>query len=146
MSPKLVIVIVLFAAAVGGAITLALMEGGIEYRTIPELTSDSYDGERVKVKAQVLSMQNQFQPTQFTCFDIPAEGQPAPANPHVIQVIYEGDDVPQGMKMGAHVTMEGRFDAKRGAFVATLLQTQCPSRYEGEKLTTADESTDKPAP
>jgi cytochrome c-type biogenesis protein CcmE len=143
MSAKVLIVIILFAAAVGGAVSLALMEGGIEYRTIPELTSDNYEGERVKVKAQVLSMQSELHPTQFTCVDIPAEGQSVPANPHVIQVIYDGDDVPQGMKMGAHVTMEGRFDAKRGAFVATLLQTQCPSRYEGQKLTTADE---KPAP
>jgi cytochrome c-type biogenesis protein CcmE len=145
MSAKVIIVIALFVAAVGGAVSLALIEGGIEYRTIPELTSDGYEGERVKVKAQVLSMQSQFQPTQFTAVDIPAEGQTVPANPHVIQVIYDGDDVPQGMKMGAHVTMEGRFDAKRGAFVATLLQTQCPSRYEGEKLTTADES-ETPAP
>jgi cytochrome c-type biogenesis protein CcmE len=145
MSAKVIIVIALFVAAVGGAVTLALLEGGIEYRTIPELTSDAYEGERVKVKAQVLSMQSPFQPTQFTAIDIPAEGQNVPANPHVIQVIYDGDDVPQGMKMGAHVTMEGRFDAKRGAFVATLLQTQCPSRYEGEKLTTADES-ETPAP
>jgi cytochrome c-type biogenesis protein CcmE len=143
MSPKVVIVVILFAAAVGGAVTLALMEGGIEYRTIPELTSDAYEGERVKVKAQVVSMQSQFDPTRFTCVDIPAEGEAGPANPHIIQVIYDGDDVPQGLKMGAHVTMEGRFDATRGAFVATLLQTQCPSRYEGEKLTTADET---PAP
>jgi cytochrome c-type biogenesis protein CcmE len=144
MSAKVVIVIVLFAAAVGGAVTLALMEGGVEYRTIPHLTSGEYQGERVKVKAQVLSMQQQFKPAQFTAVDIPPEGQAVPANPAVLQVIYDGDDVPQGLKMGAHVTMEGRFDAKRGAFVATLLQTQCPSRYEGQKLTTAEES--KPAP
>lgn len=144
MSAKLIIVIALFVAAVGGAVTLALMEGGIEYRTIPELTSSTYEGERVKVRAQVLSMQSEFKPTQFTAMDIPAEGESAPANPRVIQVIYEGDDVPQGLKKGAHVTMEGRFDSKRGAFVATLLQTQCPSRYQGKELTTADEV--EPAP
>ena len=144
MSAKLVIVIALFVAAVGGAVTLALLEGGIEYRTIPELTSSNYEGERVKVRAQVLSMQNEFRPTQFTAMDIPAEGEAAPANPRVIQVFYEGDDVPQGLKKGAHVTMEGRFDSQRGAFVATLLQTQCPSRYQGKELTTADEV--EPAP
>ncbi|MCA8917575.1 MAG: cytochrome c maturation protein CcmE [Planctomycetes bacterium] len=145
MGAKVIIVIVLFAAAVGGAVTLALLEGGIEYRTIPELTSDNYDGERIKVKAQVLSVQNQFKPAQFTAIDIPPEGQSAPANPVVLQVIYEGDDVPGNLKKAAHVTMEGRYDAKRGAFIATMLQTQCPSKYNGKELKTADEDA-KPAP
>ena len=145
MSAKVVIVIVLFALAVGGAVTLALLEGGIEYRTIPELTAGTYSGERVKVKAQVLEVQNQFKPTQFTAIDITPEGQNAPTNPAVLQVIYEGDDVPGNLKKAAHVTMEGRYDAKRGAFVATLLQTQCPSRYEGKELTPANEE-EKPAP
>ncbi|MBZ0135156.1 MAG: cytochrome c maturation protein CcmE [Planctomycetes bacterium] len=144
MSAKLIIVIALFVAAVGGAVTLALLEGGIEYRTIPEITSSNYEGQRVKVRGQVLNVQSEFKPTRFTAMDIPAEGQTAPADPRVIQVIYEGDDVPQGLKKGAHVTMEGRFDSKRGAFVATLLQTQCPSRYQGKELTTADEV--QPAP
>ncbi|MCB9894924.1 MAG: cytochrome c maturation protein CcmE [Planctomycetes bacterium] len=144
MSAKVVIVIILFAAAVGGAVTLALQEGGIEYRTVPDLTSGKYSGERVKVKAQVVAVQNQFKPTKFTCIDIPPEGATAPANPEVVQVIYEGDDVPANLKKAAHVTMEGRFDAKRGAFIATVLQTQCPSRYEGKELTTANEAD--PAP
>jgi cytochrome c-type biogenesis protein CcmE len=144
MSAKVIIVIVLFAAAVGGAVTLALLEGGIEYRTVPHLTSSSYGGERVKVKAQVTSIQSQFKPTQFTCIDIPAEGTNPPENAPVIQVIYEGDDVPQNLKRAAHVTMEGRYDSERGAFIATVLQTQCPSRYEGKELTTANEAD--PAP
>jgi cytochrome c-type biogenesis protein CcmE len=147
MSAKLVIVIVLFAAAVGGAVTLALMEGGIEYRTVSELTGDNYDGERVKVKGQVLSIQSQFKPTQFTVIDIPAEGSLAPDNAPVIQVIYEGDDVPANLKRAAHCTLEGRYDARRGAFIATQVQTQCPSRYDGKELTTADETPGKsPAP
>lgn len=145
MSAKVIIVIVLFAAAVGGAVTLALVEGGIEYRTIPELTSSSYGGERIKVKAQVLSVQSEFRPTQFTAIDIPPEGQTAPANPVVLQVIYEGDEPPGNLKKAAHVTMEGRYDAKRGAFIATLLQTQCPSRYDGKELTTAEEDAEKDA-
>jgi cytochrome c-type biogenesis protein CcmE len=138
MSAKLVIVIALFVAAVGGAVTMALLEGGIEYRTIPEITSQDYGGERVKVRAQVITLQSEFRPTRFTAMDIPPEGETAPASPTVIQVIYEGDDVPQGLKRAAHVTMEGRFDSARGVFVATLLQTQCPSRYQGQELTTAD--------
>ena len=144
MSAKVIIVVILFAAAVGGAVTLAMLEGGIEYRTVPDLTSGSYSGERVKVKAQVISVQSQFKPTKFTCIDIPAEGAKSPENPAVIQVIYEGDDVPANLKKAAHVTMEGRFDAKRGAFIATVLQTQCPSRYEGKELTTANEADPPP--
>lgn len=131
MNPKVLVVVLLFAAAVGGAVTLALMEGGIEYRTVPDLLSDSYRGERVKLKGQVLDVHNNFKPAKFTVSDIPEGGaQPGPA----CQVIYEGDDVPQGLKKAAHVTLEGRFDRKRGAFIATMVQTQCPSRYEGQDL------------
>lgn len=139
MSTKVIIVVVLFAMAVGGAVSLALLEGGIEYRSIPQLTSSVYDGERVKLKAQVVEVQQEFKPTMFTVIDIPPEGEAPDPNGGVIQVIYEGDDVPQGLKKAAHVTCEGRYDAQRGAFVATLLQTQCPSRYEGKELTAADE-------
>ena len=60
-------------------------------------------------------------------------------------LVVVGADVPGNLKKAAHVTMEGRYDAKRGAFVATLLQTQCPSRYEGKELTPANEE-EKPAP
>lgn len=136
MNAKIIIVIVLFVAAVGGAVTLALLEGGIEYRTVPHLLSDSYSGERVKLKGQVLEVQKDFKPAQFTVADIAegaAPGAPAPNGPSCV-VIYEGDDVPQGLKKAAHVTLEGRYDRARGAFIATLVQTQCPSRYEGQQL------------
>lgn len=139
MGTKVIIVVLLFAGAVGGAVTLALMEGGIEYRTVPELTSSRYDGERVKLKAQVLEVQREFKPTTFIAIDIPPEGEQPDPNAKAIQIIYEGDDVPQGLKKAAHVTCEGRYDVERGAFVATLLQTQCPSRYQGKELTAADE-------
>lgn len=144
MSAKVIIVIVLFAIAVAGSVTLALMEGGIEYRTVADLNSGTYSGERVKVMAQVVSIQNEFKPTQFTVIDIPAEGQLAPANAPLIQVIYEGDDVPANLKRAVHCTLEGRYDAKRGAFIATQIQTQCPSRYEGQELKTAEETSGKP--
>jgi cytochrome c-type biogenesis protein CcmE len=135
MSAKIIAVIVLFAVAVGGSVALALWQGGIEYRTVDQLTSDAYSGERVKVKGQVLEIQKEFKPVLFTCTDIPDEGKPL--NDKAIQVIYEGDDVPQNLKRAAHVTLEGRYDHKRGAFVATMIQTQCPSRYEGQELTPA---------
>ncbi len=131
MNVKIIIVIALFVAAVGGAVTLALLENGIEYRTVPHLLSDSYGGERVKVKGQVVDVHKEFKPAQFTVADIP-EGSAAPGPACV--VIYEGDDVPQGLKKAAHVTLEGRYDRARGAFIATLVQTQCPSRYEGQEL------------
>jgi cytochrome c-type biogenesis protein CcmE len=130
VNAKVIVVVLLFAAAVSGAVTLALLEGGIEYRTVPDLLSDSYDGERVKLKGQVLEVQNNFKPARFTVSDIPDGAvQSGPA----CQVIYDGDDVPQGLKKAAHVTLEGRFDRKRSAFIATLVQTQCPSKYEGQQ-------------
>jgi len=133
VNAKVIAVIVLFVVAVGGAVTLALMEGGIEYRTIPDLTSSTYAGQRVKLRGQVLDVQKDFKPAQFTISDIPAEGQKQSTGPACV-VIYEGDDVPQGLKKAAHVTLEGSYDRQRGAFIATLVQTQCPSRYDGQKL------------
>jgi cytochrome c-type biogenesis protein CcmE len=138
MSAKVVVVILLFAVAIGGALSLALFEGGIEYRTVAQLTSPTYEGERVKVKGQVLDIHNDFKPASFTCADIPAEGQQLQPGAPAMQVIYEGDDVPANLKRAAHVTLEGRYDHKRGAFVASNIWTQCPSRYEGKEMTTAD--------
>jgi len=140
MSAKVVIVIVLFFSAIVGALSLALVEGGIEYRTVPQLMAPTYQGERVKVRAQVLHMQSEFKPTRFTAVDIPPEGERVPENAPVLQVLYEGDDVPQGLQRAAHVTLEGRFDPQRGVFVATMLQTQCPSRYEGMEMTSLEEA------
>lgn len=131
MNAKVIIVIVLFLVAVGGSLALALNQGGVEYRTLSQLQGDSYDGERVKVKAQVLDIESDFKPAKFRVVDIPDEGKPVPANAKTCHVVYEGDDVPGGLKKAAHVTMEGRYDSERGVFVATMLQTQCPSRYEG---------------
>ncbi len=138
MSAKVVAVILLFAVAIGGALSLALFEGGIEYRTVTQLTSATYEGERVKVKGQILDIHNDFKPASFTCADIPPEGQQLAENAPFMNVIYEGDDVPANFKRAAHVTLEGRYDHKRGAFVASMIQTECPSRYAGQELTTAD--------
>ena len=131
MNAKVIAVVVLFAAALAGAVVLALSEGTIEYRTIAEITSDGYGGERIKLKAQVVEIQQGFQPTRFTAIDIVPEGEEAPASPVICTVIYEGDDVPGNLKRSVHVTLEGRYDRARGAFVATMIQTQCPSTYEG---------------
>ncbi|MHC4839933.1 MAG: cytochrome c maturation protein CcmE domain-containing protein [Planctomycetota bacterium] len=147
MNAKLVVVILLFVVAVGGAVTFALYEGGVEYRTIPQLISADYDGERVKVKAQVLSVSSELKPTVFVASDILTEGAKLTTSTPTCRVIYEGDDPPSGLKKAAHVTMEGRFDRERNAFVATSLQTQCPSRYEGEELKPLDEpASDNPSP
>jgi cytochrome c-type biogenesis protein CcmE len=137
MSVKIVIVILLFVAAIGGAVTLALYEGGVEYRDVGQLTGSDYDGERVKVKAQVVDILHDFKPTRFTAIDIPPEGAQPGANARQIMVVYEGDDVPQGLKKAAHVTLTGRYDAAKGVFMATEMQTQCPSRYEGKEITEA---------
>lgn len=134
MSAKVIIVILLFALAVGGAVTLALYEGGVEYRTVGHLVGGE-ESRRVKVKAQVVTISSEFKPTVFTAADIPENNAPLPEGAPTMTVIYEGDDVPQNLKRAAHVTLEGRWDSKRNAFVATLIQTQCPSRYEGQELT-----------
>lgn len=138
MSAKIIIVIMLFIVAIGGAVSLALYEGGVEYREVDQLLSTNYGGERVKVKAQVIEIMSDFKPTRFTAIDIPAEGaQPGP-NARQIMVVYEGDDVPQGLKKAAHVTLTGRYDTAKGVFTATEMQTQCPSRYEGKEITEVD--------
>jgi cytochrome c-type biogenesis protein CcmE len=140
MSVKVVVVIVLFFSAIAGALTIALLEGGIEYRSIAQLKSPNYEGERIKVRAQVVQMQSEFRPTRFIAVDIPPEGQRVPEDAPLLHVLYEGDDVPQGLQRAVHVTLEGRYDQQQGVFVATMLQTQCPSRYEGENMQSQEEA------
>lgn len=147
MNVKLVVVIALFVLAIGGGIAYALTEGGIEYRTVSQVTSDNYDGERVMMKTQVLEVMNDIKPVVFLASDIPAENTKPDPNAPVFKVIYEGDDAPTGLKKAAHVTLTGRFDKERNAFIASKMQTQCPSRYEGEELKPLDNtSSETPSP
>jgi hypothetical protein len=146
MSVKVVVVIVLFFGAIAGALGLALLEGGIEYRSVQQLLSPAYEGERVKVRAQVVQMHSTFNPTSFTAVDIPPEGQYVPENAPLLLVLYEGNDVPQGLNRAVHVTLEGRYEPERGAFVATMLQTQCPSRYEGMEMTSQEKALESLRP
>lgn len=131
MNLKIVVIAGLFLVVLAGVLVLALSEGTIEYRTFPEMQSEAYEGERVKVKAQVVEILNDFKPTEFVAVDIaPEDG--AGRSLGSARVIYHGDDVPQGFKKSAHVTLEGRYNKEKRVFEATIIQTQCPSRYEGE--------------
>lgn len=154
MNAKIAIVVALFVVAVASVVLFAMTQGGIEYRTFPELQSAAYKGERVKVKAQVVAIESEFKPTVFTAQDIPPvtedekRAQAGRALGHG-RVIYEGDDVPQGFQVACHVTLEGRYDPKRQAFVATTMTTQCPSRYEAAGMPPPPgklPATEKPAP
>lgn len=137
MNAKLIAIIALFVAAVMGAVVFTLSEGGTEYRTFPELQADSYGGQRVRVKSQVTVIEQVGKPTTFLAVDLPP-AEDAPKSDYArkrgsCRVIYEGSEIPQGFKEGCHATLEGRYDPKREAFIATSMQTQCPSKYEGKQ-------------
>lgn len=145
MNVKIIAVIVLFAIAIGAALAFTFTQGGMEYRTFPQLTGSDYDGERVKMKVQVISIESMENPAVFIAEDLAPDPNDPKANFSVPRgkgkVIYSAP-VPSGFKLGCHATIEGRFDAKKGAFVATNMQTQCPSKYEGQETPALSE---KPA-
>ncbi len=146
MNFKIVAVVVLFAVAVGAALAFTFTQGGMEYRTFPQLTGGEYSGERVKMKVQVVSIESIENPAVFVAMDLAPDANDPKANFNVPRgqgkVIYAAP-VPSGFKLGCHATLEGRYDAKKGAFVATNMQTQCPSKYEGQETPALNE---KPTP
>lgn len=146
MNFKIVAVVVLFAIAIGAALAFTFTQGGMEYRTFPQLTSGDYSGERVKMKVQVISIESIENPAVFVAEDLAPDPNDPKANFNVPRgqgkVIYAAP-VPTGFKLGCHATLEGRYDEKKGAFVATNMQTQCPSKYEGQETPALNE---KPAP
>jgi cytochrome c-type biogenesis protein CcmE len=137
MNFKIVAVVVLFAVAIAAALAFTFTQGGMEYRTFPQLTSGNYDGERVKLKVQVISIESIENPAVFIATDIAPDPNDPKANFNAPRgqgkVIYAAP-VPSGFKLGCHATIEGRYDEKKGAFVATNMQTQCPSKYEGQEV------------
>ncbi|MCC6149309.1 MAG: cytochrome c maturation protein CcmE [Planctomycetes bacterium] len=145
MNIKIVAVIVLFAVAVGAALAFTFTQGGMEYRTFPQVTGSEYGGERVKMKVQVISIESAENPAVFIAEDLAPDANDPKANFNVPRgkgkVIYAAP-VPSGFKLGCHATLEGRYDEKKGAFVATNMQTQCPSKYEGQETPALSE---KPA-
>ena len=138
MNLKIVAVVLLFAVAIGAALAFTFVQGGLEYRTFPELAGTGYAGQRVKMKVQVVAIEATGETTVFHAIDLAPDATDAKAAPDNRargrgKVIYKGAE-PQGFKLGCHATLEGRFDSGQGAFIATSMQTQCPSKYEGQEV------------
>jgi hypothetical protein len=87
------------------------------------------------MKVQVTLIESKGEAIVFQAVDIPpdmSEQKPDNRPRGKGKVIFKGDE-PQGFKLGCHATVEGRYDKEKQAFVATHMQTQCPSKYEGQE-------------
>lgn len=126
MSPKFLIAVFVVILSVAGLIYSAVSDTAKAVVTVDELVASGSDrgpvqlGARVSKDSKIVSSS---QPERTVKFDVEDISEAA----ETITVTYKGS-MPDTLKPGRDVILQGYF--KSGAFEATQLLTQCPSKYE----------------
>lgn len=109
-----------------GYLTFSMFGNSMAYFETPgELIAqgESVYGKAVRVNGDVLpgSMVREPLNLQFT----------VTAGDGSVPVVYKGIDIPDTLKDGAEVVVEGKLEAD-GIFLASKILAKCPSKYEAE--------------
>lgn len=124
---RLVVVASVFLAAVGVLVGVGIQSNSISTVEYASLLSDPsrYEGETIIVpNGRIRSIANKF-PIDFQVSADGFEDQPI----HVV-----GDaSPPQNFKESLQVVLRGTYDPGARRFEASMVTTQCPSRYSSEE-------------
>ena len=136
---RLVIVGSIIFLALGVLVTLAIIEGRIPVYRVNEFaealaaeravfTADpatgKESGEECRIDGEILSIQSHTSPLRFTICP--------PKSPGVTLKVESSKNPPDNFKDKTPISVRGRYDREKGAFIATDMTTQCPTKYEAE--------------
>lgn len=99
--------------------------------TIETLTKEGRPRKNVRVGARVADLPFDYKTTPTLELNFKVRDPGDQAGEHLVGVTYNGP-LPETLKSGRDVILEGNFDGDR--FLALVLQTQCPSKYEPPKV------------
>lgn len=120
---KLVIPIALIGVGVAGLLAMGVA-GGVPEVQAREVAAGGYRDGVVKVHGLLHEIQNGERPLRFVLRDKDRADALLP--------IFADKMRPDTFQVGYDVSVEGRWDESRGAFVAHQIYTKCPSKYEDE--------------
>lgn len=121
---KLAIPLVLILGGLAALLALGVIEGGIPEIQARELANGGYRDQVVKVHGILQAIDSGERPLRFIIAD---KDQPTALVP-----VYADKTRPDTFQVTYDVSVEGRWDEERGAFVARQIFTKCPSKYEAE--------------
>ena len=128
MGLAILIVIVAF----GYLIYTGMSKASHYYLTVTEVMAETakYETSSVKINGDVVPGSISWNPSEvLLTFEVTDGDQQ-------VLVEYIGAK-PDNLEGGSPVILTGRLDADGSTFLATEILTQCPSKYEGEEITTA---------
>ncbi|MGA7740510.1 MAG: cytochrome c maturation protein CcmE [Polyangia bacterium] len=127
---KIVISVVVVAAALGGLLWASTREGAEYYKYVDEVLADAarYQGKRLRVHGDVVegSLESDKASLRYR-FKLTSR---APRAPAVIGAEFHGIP-PDTFKAGAEVIAAGVL-APDGRLLADKIETKCPSKYEAK--------------
>ena len=127
---KIVISVVVVAAALGGLLWASTREGAEYYKYVDEVLADAarYQGKRLRVHGDVVegSLESDKASLRYR-FKLASR---APRAPAVISAEFHGIP-PDTFKAGAEVIAAGVL-ASDGRLLADKIETKCPSKYEAK--------------
>lgn len=121
---KLAIPLVLIVVGLAALLSLGVLEGGIPEIQAAELANGRYRDQVVKVHGLLASIESGERPLRFTISD--------KDRPDAVVPVYADKTRPDTFQVSYDVSVEGRWDSERNAFVARQIFTKCPSKYEAE--------------
>ncbi len=93
--------------------------------SVAELGAPEVVGTEVEVKDGQVQLIHSFAPLVFTVSSRNVKGQ--------LVVVESPRSVPENFKPGIDVGLRGTFDRQKNRFVASVVTTKCPSKYEASK-------------
>ena len=122
---KLVVVAVVFLLGVGTLLFISVLEGSIAVHQVHAIASGEITEECRVEGGKIASIESRADPVKFTV--TPEK------DPGVTLLVVSDRFPPDNFREDIPVSIRGRYDRSRGAFVATEITTACPSKYDGKK-------------
>ncbi len=121
---KLFIVALTFLGALSALIWVGVASA-IPIVSVAELRKSEIVGAEVEVNDGKIELIESFAPLVFTVVSRSGHGEPV--------VVESPRPVPENFKLGIDVGLRGRFNQQKNRFVAGVVTTKCPSKYEASK-------------
>ena len=131
MKSKFLVAVIVVTVSLSALVYGAAKESKKPVVTVASLLQEGRVRKNVRVGARVADLPFDYKTTPKLLLNFSVRDQLDLNGEHLVGVTYEGP-LPETLKSGRDVILEGNFEENH--FLALVLQTQCPSKYEPPKV------------